>query len=144
MGENGVSGDPGRREQIFAAVMIILTVGLFLAALLLVLFGFFFEGDHSNLLTIAVVLAAIGLGSAIFLDEIVGIFDTFSRLPHLRKGRLDSLKGRVGEMRTEDMVFVNGARWRVDCDQPLKPGDRVEVLEVHGLTLKVRRLPQSS
>ena len=51
------------------------------------------------------------------------------------------LVGEHGRVRHGDFVFVNGELWRarpVD-EEPLRPGEEVEVAGVDGLTLEVRR-----
>jgi membrane-bound serine protease (ClpP class) len=39
------------------------------------------------------------------------------------------------------MVFVRGEHWRAHADAPIAAGERIEVVEVDGLTLRVRRAP---
>jgi membrane-bound serine protease (ClpP class) len=52
----------------------------------------------------------------------------------------DDVVGLVGEMRRDGLVFVRGELWRARSEEPLKPGDRVEVERVEpGLVLGVRR-----
>jgi membrane-bound serine protease (ClpP class) len=48
--------------------------------------------------------------------------------------------GRHGHARGPGYVFVNGELWRAQSDDPLRPGDEVEVTDVDGLTLGVRRI----
>lgn len=55
----------------------------------------------------------------------------------------NTLVGRVGEMRGEDSVFVDGALWRarvwdLEDGKRLNRGDPVVVEHVNGLTLTVR------
>jgi membrane-bound serine protease (ClpP class) len=52
----------------------------------------------------------------------------------------DDVVGLVGEMRRDGLVFVRGELWRARSEEPLQPGDRVEVERVEpGLVLGVRR-----
>jgi membrane-bound serine protease (ClpP class) len=52
----------------------------------------------------------------------------------------DDVVGSVGEVRRDGLVFVRGELWRARSDEPLQPGDRVEVERVEpGLVLGVRR-----
>jgi membrane-bound serine protease (ClpP class) len=51
--------------------------------------------------------------------------------------------GEVGEVRRDGQVFVRGELWRAHSDEPLAPGDRVEVERLEeGLVLGVRQLPE--
>jgi membrane-bound serine protease (ClpP class) len=50
--------------------------------------------------------------------------------------------GKVVEVRqwnkTEGQVLVNGELWRAVCDVPLTVGDRAEIIDISGLTLKLK------
>lgn len=48
--------------------------------------------------------------------------------------------GRHGHVRSPGQVFVNGELWRARSEEALRPGDEVEVTDVDGLTLGVRRI----
>ena len=49
--------------------------------------------------------------------------------------------GEVGRVRRDGLVFVRGELWRAHSEEPLAPGDEVEVERVEeGLVLGVRRL----
>jgi membrane-bound serine protease (ClpP class) len=57
-----------------------------------------------------------------------------------------ALVGREAVARTtldpHGIVFMEGARWQAEAeDGPIQEGERVQVTEVHGLKLKVRRAP---
>ena len=52
----------------------------------------------------------------------------------------EGMPGKIAEARTKGQVYVDGALWQAECDDPLEPGDKVEILEVHGLHLKVRKV----
>lgn len=47
---------------------------------------------------------------------------------------------------TDSMIYadVHGERWRVRCNEPLLPGDRIRVVAMDGLTLQVTRAGQAS
>ncbi|UCE25945.1 MAG: nodulation protein NfeD [Candidatus Zixiibacteriota bacterium] len=47
--------------------------------------------------------------------------------------------GKIAEVRTPDMVYVDGALWKVTCDEELAKGDKVEIVGVDKLTLKVKK-----
>jgi membrane-bound serine protease (ClpP class) len=55
----------------------------------------------------------------------------------------EGLLGKTAEVRQPDLVYLHGALWKAVSadDSSLKKGDKVEVVEVDDLTLKVRKLP---
>ena len=66
----------------------------------------------------------------------------------LRKRPVSGAEGLVGEVGVAKTpispdrggwVFVHGERWRAYSDEEIGEGERVQVVEVRGLTLKVRR-----
>ena len=48
-----------------------------------------------------------------------------------------TIVGQLGEVRRDGLVFVNGELWQARADDELRPGERVQVDEVDGLTLRV-------
>lgn len=93
------------------------------------------------------IASGVGLliGGAIVLlalfDEVLFVFINPADRPR-RDGYegVQPLVGEVAEARAQGMVFVNGALWKAECDEPLTVGDKVTVTEIQGLTLKVRKL----
>jgi membrane-bound serine protease (ClpP class) len=63
------------------------------------------------------------------------------RLPEITgTGELAGLQGKAQTaLAPEGMVFVRGEIWKARSDEPLEAGDRVEVLGVDGLELRVRK-----
>ncbi len=57
---------------------------------------------------------------------------------------VEALVGMVGEVRQaserEGKVFVNGELWNAEAEEKIEPGDKVEVVEVHNLKLKVEKI----
>ncbi|MEW6051480.1 MAG: nodulation protein NfeD [Candidatus Zixiibacteriota bacterium] len=51
-----------------------------------------------------------------------------------------ALVGKHGEIHPEQFVYVEGALWKYESDQPLDIGAKVEIISVDQLTLKVRKL----
>lgn len=53
-----------------------------------------------------------------------------------------SLIGEVGEVREwsgpEGRIFVHGSLWAANSDNSLKPGDRVEIIGIEGLVLRIK------
>jgi membrane-bound serine protease (ClpP class) len=52
----------------------------------------------------------------------------------------DSMTGKTGKMRTNNMMYVDGALWKVDSDEELTAGDAVEVIGMDKLILKVKKI----
>ncbi|HYA40263.1 MAG TPA: nodulation protein NfeD [Syntrophobacteraceae bacterium] len=56
----------------------------------------------------------------------------------------DALVGMIGEVQRElnpeGKVFVSGELWNAQAEQPIKVGEKVEVLEVNNLKLKVKKI----
>lgn len=51
----------------------------------------------------------------------------------------EGMPGKIAEVRTKGQVYVDGALWNADCDEVLSQGDRVEIVAVEGLRLKVKK-----
>jgi membrane-bound serine protease (ClpP class) len=55
------------------------------------------------------------------------------------------LIGEVGEVRewrgTEGRIFVHGSIWAATSGDPIVSGDKVKVIDVEGLVLKIKPLP---
>jgi membrane-bound serine protease (ClpP class) len=56
----------------------------------------------------------------------------------------DAMVGKIGEVRSaidpEGKVFVSGELWNALAEQRIEVGEKVEVLEVHNLKLKVKKI----
>ncbi|HUV31259.1 MAG TPA: nodulation protein NfeD [Acidobacteriota bacterium] len=48
--------------------------------------------------------------------------------------------GKKAEVRRAGYVYLNGALWAAECDEPLEAGMKVEVTGIENLTLKVKRI----
>jgi membrane-bound serine protease (ClpP class) len=51
-----------------------------------------------------------------------------------------SLIGRTAEMKNDTFLFIEGALWKTESDEDLAKGDKVEIVDVKGLTLKVKKV----
>ena len=51
----------------------------------------------------------------------------------------EGLIGKIAEVRNNGMVYVDGALWSVLCDTSLESGEKVEVVGVDKLKLKVKK-----
>jgi membrane-bound serine protease (ClpP class) len=52
----------------------------------------------------------------------------------------ESMPGKIAEVRTMGQVYVEGALWQAQCNEELTQGDKVEIISVDKLLLKVRKI----
>lgn len=52
----------------------------------------------------------------------------------------EGMIGRIGEVRSGGFVFVEGALWKAESDEPLEIGSKVEIIGAQNLLLKVKKL----
>ena len=52
----------------------------------------------------------------------------------------EGILGAEGEVRPGGMVFLEGELWRPECDEPLQKGDRVKVIAVDHMRVKVQKI----
>jgi membrane-bound serine protease (ClpP class) len=88
-------------------------------------------------ISLVVIITTVIIISAFFLF-VVG----FAVRAHRRRVTTghEGMVGAVGEVRGDGMVFAEGELWRVDCDEPLKQGDKVRILAVDKMRLKVEKI----
>lgn len=85
----------------------------------------------SVLLTI-VIIAGVILGIVLYL-----VIKTARNKPFTgEKGMI----GKIAEARSNGMVFVDGALWKAEAEGEITPGDKVEIVAVENLTLKVKKI----
>jgi len=101
------------------------------------------EDFMSPLLEVSYTLIfAFTLITALFFIFIIG-FALKARAQKVTTG-LEDLIGETGEARTNiataGHVLIRGELWSANCDIPLTKGDRVQVMEVDGLTVKVKKI----
>jgi membrane-bound serine protease (ClpP class) len=87
-------------------------------------------------ISLVVILATVGAIAAFFLFVIA-----FAVRAHRKKvttGR-EGIVGAVGVVRHGGMVFVEGELWRAECAEQLENGDRVRVLAVEHMKIKVEK-----
>ncbi len=88
-------------------------------------------------ISLIVIITTVILISGFFLF-VVG----FAIKAHKKKvstGR-EGIIGAVGDVRGEGMVFAEGELWRADCDQPLTKGDKVKIIGIDKMRLKVEKI----
>ena len=88
-------------------------------------------------ISLSVILITVGAMAAFFLFLIVFVVKAHRRKP--TTGR-EALVGAEGDVRPGGMVFLEGELWRADCDEPLETGDRVKVLAVANMRIKVAKI----
>jgi len=88
-------------------------------------------------ISLSVIITTVLAVSAFFLF-IVG-FAVRAHRRTIETGQ-EGMVGAIGEMRTATTAFVAGELWQVVCEQPLARGDKIKVLGVDKLTLKVAKL----
>jgi membrane-bound serine protease (ClpP class) len=88
----------------------------------------------------------IGIGAAMFIGLILVVLGSLRRA---RKGPMrlgaQAMRGLTAEIldwsESEGHVFTQGERWQAHGTESFKPGEVVEVANIKGLTLVVRRRP---
>ncbi len=88
-----------------------------------------------------VIIPAVGTTAAFFVFGLAMVIRAMKRKPTTgQKG----LIGTVGVARTkvkeEGTVFVHGELWKAISDEPIRKGEKVTVLDVDGLVLKVEKV----
>jgi membrane-bound serine protease (ClpP class) len=89
---------------------------------------------HTNIWLIATVTAVLGGFWAFAISKAVAV-----RHAPVRVGPQE-IVGMEGEARGGGQVFVRGELWRARSDESLRPGDKVLVAALDGLTLDVHRI----
>lgn len=90
----------------------------------------------------AVLVPAV-TGTAAFAAVVLfSVGRSMRRRPAAGVGEMIGMVGRVeSALQPEGSVFVRGEHWKARADEPLVAGDRVEIVAVDGLRLRVRRAP---
>ncbi|MFC1475341.1 NfeD family protein, partial [Candidatus Zixiibacteriota bacterium] len=52
----------------------------------------------------------------------------------------EGMMGKIAEVRSNDMVYVDGALWKAEADDDINPGDKVKIVSVDKLLLKVKKI----
>jgi membrane-bound serine protease (ClpP class) len=89
-----------------------------------------------------VLMPAVAALGAIAALVVFGVGRTMRRRQVAGVSEMIGLVGRAnGPLSPEGSVFVRGEYWSARADQPVAPGERVEVVAVDGMRLRVRRAP---
>ncbi len=52
----------------------------------------------------------------------------------------EGMTGEIAEVKSNGMVYVNGALWKAESEDEINPGDKVEIVAVDKLLLKVKKI----
>lgn len=89
----------------------------------------------------SIIIAAVGTTAAFFLFALGAVIKAMKRKPATGK---EGLIGEIGTAEsdinsTEGKVFIHGEYWNAESSEMIKEGEKVEVLEVERLKLKVKK-----
>jgi membrane-bound serine protease (ClpP class) len=92
--------------------------------------------------SLSVIVPAVIFTAAFFLLAVaMGIRAQKRRVTTGDSGIIGETGVASTDIRESGSVFVHGEHWNAVSDDPIPANDRIEVLEVKGMTLKVRRCP---
>jgi membrane-bound serine protease (ClpP class) len=90
----------------------------------------------------AVLVPAVTGMAAFAAVVLFGVGRTLRRRQTAGISEMIGMVGRVeSALQPEGSVFVRGEHWKARADEPIVAGDRVEIIAVEGLRLRVRRAP---
>ncbi|MFZ5980592.1 MAG: NfeD family protein [Candidatus Zixiibacteriota bacterium] len=52
----------------------------------------------------------------------------------------EGLVGKTADVRKDNFIYVDGALWKIECEEPLEVGNKVEIVGMNNLKLKVRKI----
>jgi membrane-bound serine protease (ClpP class) len=135
---------------------VLLGIGLLIAEVFLPTFGilgiggvvafilgslFLFDVPDSDLLVDRSIIASVGAGVALIMLFVGALaVRTFGQRP---VSGLDALVGTTGEVRVRiaprGKVWIHGEYWNAESEEALEVGDKVQVVSVKDLVLRVRK-----
>lgn len=104
-----------------------------------------FETPESTVAVNRGIIAGAAFSLGLFSLVVGWLVVRAQRRPAL--GGAEGMVGEVGRVRRTAAdggpakVFVHGEWWDAEAEEPLAPGDEVDVVGVHGMRLRVRRRP---
>jgi membrane-bound serine protease (ClpP class) len=137
-------------------LLVLLGIGLLIAEVFLPTFGilgiggvvafilgslFLFDVPDSDLLVDRSIIASVGAGVALIMLFVGALaVRTFGQRP---VSGLDALVGTTGEVRVRiaprGKVWIHGEYWNAESEEALEVGDKVQVVSVKDLVLRVRK-----
>lgn len=134
-------------------LLIILSIILFIAEIKVTSYGMLSMGGLISLflgslmlfdnmqVSLQLMMPTVVLVGGFFVVVAALAFRAYRSKP---KSGVDGLIGEVGLVKEKldpgGLVFVHGEYWKATADEPVEEDERVEVIEMEGLTLKVRQL----
>lgn len=92
------------------------------------------------------IILALAVASVALLIFTLGMVYRSRRSEHV--SGVETLVGEIAEVeyvsRKRPLVRLQGELWHASCDEELRPGDRVIVLEVRDLSLKVEKITEDT
>ena len=96
------------------------------------------------IITVIIIFIAVELVEHIIFPIVWSIFKGRKRSTHGVMGMI----GKVVEIRrwnkAKGQVLINGELWSAECEVPLTVGGKAVILDIEGLTLKLKPLKNSS
>jgi membrane-bound serine protease (ClpP class) len=88
----------------------------------------------------SVLVPAVAGTAAFAAIAVFGVGRSMRRRPAAGVGEMLGMVGRAqSALAPEGTVFVRGENWTARADEPIRAGERVEIVAVEGLRLRVRR-----
>ncbi|MBW1787054.1 MAG: nodulation protein NfeD [Deltaproteobacteria bacterium] len=135
-------------------ILIALAIIFFVAEIKVTSYGILSIGGLVSLTLGSIMLFEdVGVSLRLMLPTIVlvgGFFVTvaglaFRAFASRPKGGAEGMLGEVGLVKEaldpEGLVFIHGEYWRAEADEPIGPGEKVTVVGVEGLVLRVKKVP---
>ncbi|NNL67423.1 MAG: nodulation protein NfeD [Myxococcales bacterium] len=99
------------------------------------------EVNDLNVSFFRVLLPSVA-GMSAFVGLVIVAVTRSMRLPEITgQGELVGMSGKAQtELSPEGMIFVRGEMWKARAEEPVAIGERVEVIGVDGLELRVRKV----
>jgi membrane-bound serine protease (ClpP class) len=143
-------------------LLMLLGVGLLIAELFITSFGILlaagvtcfliggtmvFDRPEVSDLTVSFWEVLVPITAAITVLGLVIVYSLGRTFRTRQTAGVDEMVGLIGRCESaidpKGKVFVRGEYWNCVADESIRPGDSVEILEVNGLTLRVRRVLSS-
>lgn len=97
--------------------------------------------EAGNPLSMAVFIPTMATVSAFFIAVATLAFRAQARRPQTGVEALEGLMGEAqSDLAPEGKVFVNGELWNAEADEYIRAGERIQVVSVHNLKLKVQKV----
>lgn len=88
-----------------------------------------------------VIIPAVGTTAAFFVFGLAMAIRAMKRKPTTgQKGLIGTIGVARTKVKDEGTVFVHGELWKAISDEPIRKGEKVTVLDVDGLVLKVEKV----